>query len=158
MSALKVRLEELLGLTYALQHARYSDRDYSEVRKTLKTQFPDGSIPPSEAIVRHTREPRKAPVSMSFEKPNFRRIKGFKISQTDLSDLIGKSVSVTFYGKGMEPLFRKGRLIELSSHYALIETHMTAMHFYVQFFRIIRVEVYEGKHAIKEIWYDKKNH
>ena len=158
MTALKIRLEELLGLTYALQHRRYSDTDYGAIRQTLKTQFPDGSIPPSEAIVRHTREPRKAPVSMSFEKPNFRRIKGFKISQTDLSDLIGKSVSVTFYGKGMEPLYRRGLLIELSSHYALIETHMTVMHFYVQYHRIIRVEVFEGKHTVKVIWYDKKNH
>jgi hypothetical protein len=158
MTALKVRLEELLGLTYALQHARYSDRDYSEVRKTLKTQFPDGSIPPSEAIVRHTREPRKAPIRIAFERFNLKRVPGFKLTQRDLSDFIGRECTITFYGPRNEPMYRKGLIIELYHHYVRLETHVSVRHYFIQYFRIIKITEYDGKRPIREIWYDKKPH
>ena len=158
MTALKIRLEELLGLTYALQHARYSDRDYSEVRKALKTQFPDGLIRPSEITAHKTVRVRKAPIRIAFERYNLRRVPGFKLTQRDLSDFIGRECTITFYGPRNEPLFRRGRIIELYPHYLLLETHISVRHYYIQFFRIIKITAYEGKHAVKEIWYDKKNH
>ena len=158
MTALKVRLEELLGLTYALQHRRYSDTNYAELRRNLKTQFPDGSIPPSEAIVRHTREPRKAPIRIAFERFNLKRVPGFKLTQRDLSDFIGRECTITFYGPRNEPMYRKGLIIELYHHYVRLETHVSVRHYFIQYFRIIKITEYDGKRPIREIWYDKKPH
>jgi hypothetical protein len=158
MSILKVRIEQLLNLTHVLEHMRYSDTDYSEVRRNIEAQFPNTSNSISTVMVKHERKPKKAPAYMSFEKHNLRRIKGFKITQKDLSDLIGKTCSITFYGPGNEPMYRKGLIIELYHHYVRLETHVSARHYFIQYFRIIKVVEFEGKHAIKEIWYDKKNH
>ena len=153
MSILKVRIEQLLNLTHVLEHMRYSDTDYSEVRRNIEAQFPSTSN-----TVKRERKVKKAPARLSFEKHNLRRIPGFKITQKDLSDLIGKPCSITFYGPRNEPMYRKGLIIELYHHYVRLETRVSVRHYFIQYFRIIRVEVFEGKHTVKVIWYDKKTH
>ena len=157
MSILKVRIEQLLNLTHVLEHMRYSDTDYSEVRRNIEAQFPNTSNSVSVTVKRE-RKVKKAPARLSFEKHNLRRIPGFKITQKDLSDLIGKPCSITFYGPRNEPMYRKGLIIELYHHYVRLETHVSVRHYFIQYFRIIRVEVFEGKHTVKVIWYDKKTH
>lgn len=153
MSILKVRIEQLLNLTHVLEHMRYSDTDYSEVRRNIEAQFPSTSN-----TVKRERKAKKAPAYMSFEKHNLRRIKGFRITQRDLADLIGKDCSITFYGPGNKPMYRRGLIIELYPKYVRLETHISVRHYFIQYFRVIRVEVFEGKHTVKVIWYDKKSH
>ena len=158
MTALKIRIEQLLGLTRALEGMHYTDTDYAAIRQTLKTQFPDGLIPPSEVTSRKAKRVRRAPAHLSFEKRNLRRIPGFKLTQRDLLDLIGKPCSITFYGPGNEPLFRRGRIIELYPRYLLLETQVSVRHFYIQYFRVVKVVEFEGKRPIRELWFDKKSH
>ena len=158
MSMLKIRIEQLLGLTRSLENAHYTDTDYDEIRQNLRLQFPSGSIPASEITARKTVRVRKAPSRIAFEKYNLRRIPGFKISQKDLFGFVGKECTITFYGPGNEPLFRRGRIIELYPRYLLLETHISVRHYYIQFFRIIKIVEFEGRHTVKEIWYDKKPH
>ena len=158
MSMLKIRIEQLLGLTRALEGMHYTDTDYSEVRRNIEAQFPNTSNSISTVMVKHERKPKKAPIRIAFEKYNLRRIPGFKLTQKDLSDLIGKPCSITFYGPGNEPMYRKGLIIELYPHYVRLETHVSIRHYFIQYFRIIKVVEFNGKHMVKELWFDKKPH
>ena len=155
---LKIRIEQLLGLTHVLENMKYSDTNYAELRRNLEAQFPNTSNSISTATVKHERKPKKAPSRIAFERYNLRRIPGFKLTQRDLADLIGKDCSITFFGPRNEPLYRRGRVIELYPHYLLLETRLSVRHYYLQYHRIIKIVEFNGKHEIRELWYDKKNH
>ena len=141
---LKVQIQRLLAIVKAMERWPYSDTDYSHIRQRLEGELQERA--------------RKAPAFMSYEKFSLRRVSGCNITKRDLAGLIGRDVSVTFYGPGLVPLYRRGTLTELEPHYIRLETPLAGMAYFIQYFRVIRVQVFEKRKVIREIWYDKEIH
>ena len=141
---LKVQIERFLSIVKAMERWPYSDTDYSLIRQKLESELQE--------------KLRKAPSYMAYEKFNLRRVSGCNITKRDLEGLIGNDVSITFYGPDMMPLYRKGVITELERHYIRLETPLAGMTFFVQYFRVIRVQVFEKRKVIQEIWYDGELH
>ncbi len=141
---LKVQIQRLLAIVKAMERWPYSDTDYSHIRQRLESEL-QGKI-------------RKAPGYMSYERFNLERVAGCSITKNDLVDLIGSDVSITFYGPDMVPLYRKGVITELERHYIRLETPLAGAAYFIQYFRVIRVQVFEKRKVIQEIWYDKEIH
>jgi hypothetical protein len=141
---LKVQKERIIRLAKTMERWPYSCTDYSNIRQRLEGEL-QGKI-------------RKAPAYMSYERFNLERVAGCSITKNDLVDLIGSDVSITFYGPDMVPLYRKGVITELERHYIRLETPLAGMAYFIQYFRVIRVQVFEKRKVIREIWYDKEIH
>lgn len=141
---LKVQMERMLRIVKAMERWPYSDTDYSSIRQKLESEL-HGKL-------------RKAPSYMSYEKFNLRPVPECRITKNDLADLIGRDVSITFYGPDMGPLYRRGVVTELEPHYLRLETPLAGMAYFIQYFRVIRVQLFEKRKVIQEIWYDGELH
>ena len=141
---LKVQIERFLSIVKAMERWPYSDTDYSLIRQKLESELQE--------------KLRKAPSYMAYEKFNLRPVPECRITKNDLVDLIGSDVSITFYGPGMVPLYRKGVITDLERHYIRLETPLAGMAYFIQYFRIIRIQVFKKRKVIREIWYDKEIH
>jgi|ACXJ01.1.fsa_nt_gi hypothetical protein len=141
---LKVQIERFLSIVKAMEHWPYSDTDYSLIRQKLESELQE--------------KLRKAPSYMAYEKFNLRPVPECRITKNDLVDLIGSDVSITFYGPDMAPLYRKGVITELERHYIRLETPLAGAAYFIQYFRIIRVQLFQKRKVIQEIWYDGELH
>lgn len=168
---LKVQIERMLRIVKAMEHWPYSDTDYSSIRQKLEIELqekaekarreqlkPQGYKDYDGLLETVLTQARKAPGYMSYEKFNLKRVTECRITKNDLTDLMGKDVSITFYGPDMVPLYRRGVVTELEARYIRLETPLAGMAYFIQYFRVIRVQVFEKRKVVREIWYDKGLH